>query len=745
MISVKKVLGLQDSYIPEDTQAHHGSDPTVLDWLNDGIPSVHQALQCLTRLFPFLKWIQHYNLQWFIGDLVAGATVGAVVIPQSMGYARLAGLPVEYGLYTSFMGGVVYWFFATSKDITIGPVAVMSTVVGTIITDLQQLYPSIPGPQIALSITVICGSIITFMGLARIGFLVDFIPLPSITSFMTGSAITIGAGQVKTLLGQTADYSTRAPAYQIIIDTLKNLPSSQRYDAAMGVSALVTLYTIRTACNYAAGRFPHRSKLFFFLPALRSAFVILFFTMISAAVNLHRRENPAFAIVGHVPRGFQHAGVPNVTGEVIKTFAAKLPACVIVLLLEHIAISKSFGRLNNYTIDPSQELIAIGITNLLGPFLGAYSATGAFCRSAIQSKSGVRTPLAGVITATVVLIAIYALTAVVFYIPLASLSSVIFHAVGDLIVAPNTIYQFWLIAPLDAVVFAVGLVVAITNTIPNSIYATACLSIAVLLFRHAKAPGSLLGRTWIGGQFTQRPLFLPLNDAGDGYLGVELERPRPGVFIYRFSEGFNYLNAGHYLDPLVQTISRCTRRTNAQAYSQKGDRPWNDLAPENQGHASNSLGLPVLRAIILDFSAVNHVDVTSIQNLVDIRSQLNHRAAPLEVQWHFAHVRNRWTKRALAASGFGYPSCHNAEPLPVDELKDSSRSHGRHTPLDVEANKEEPLNKGDEKWMIGPEANVCNDTPRSVAIESASRPFFHADLTSALESVDAYLAANPVP
>lgn len=685
------------------------------------------------------------------------------MIPQSLGYAKLAGLPVQYGLYTSFMGGVVYWLFATSKDITIGvsqsslllpslltqsqPVAVMSTVVGTIITEVHEDYPDIPAPQIALSITIICGSIVAFMGLARLGFIVDFIPLPSITSFMTGSAITICAGQVKPLLGEKADFDTRSPAYQIIIDTLKNLPSSSRYDATMGIAALATLYTIRAACDFSAARYPRVAKLFFFLSALRTVFVILLFTLISGVVNMHRRDDPAFAIVGYVPRGFQHAGVPIInTKGVISTIASRLPACVIVLLLEHIAISKSFGRINNYTINPSQELIAIGVTNLLGPFVGAYSATGSFSRSAIQSKSGSRTPLTGIVTAIIVLVAMYALTPVLYYIPHASLSGVIIHAVGDLIVAPRTLYQYWRIAPLDVFIFAVGLIVAIANTIPDSIYITVGLSVAILLFRHAKAPGEFLAWSWIGEQDTQRRLYLPTNGSDiSADQQFKLQHPRPGVFVYRFSEGFNYPNAGHYSDILVQTIHKHTRRTNAQAFRKKGDRPWNDPDPDTREDSVDEGCLPPLRAVILDFSAVNNVDMTSIQNLIDLRDQFNRRAAPIEVQWHFAHVGNRWTRRALAAAGFGYPSRCTSSAVLDDENAEGSVSPAKDE-CDMEIGEEKQSCKRCRKHLDTPDSSVGGDMPGSVqvALGNIERPFFHVDLTSALESVDAYIAAHPV-
>merc|ERR1711939_920883 len=280
---------------------------------------------------------------------------------------------------------------------------------------------------------------------------------------------------------------------------------------------------------------------------------------------------------GRVPRGFQDAGVPVVTSDIISLFASELPATVIVLLIEHISIAKSFGRINNYTINPSQEMVAIGVSNLLSPFVGGYPATGSFSRTAIKSKAGVRTPFAGVITAAVVLIAIYALTAVFFYIPNPVLSAVIIHAVGDLITPPNTVYQFWRVSPLEVPIFFVGVFVTIFSSIENGIYTTICVSLALLLYRVLKAKGrflgkvkvhSLVGESIVGneskpflpnnGTFTPsggthedsstRNIFLPLDHGEGSNPDIEVQVPYPGVFIYRFSEGFNYPNANHYLD-----------------------------------------------------------------------------------------------------------------------------------------------------------------------------------------------------
>lgn len=294
--------------------------------------------------------------------------------------------------------------------------------------------------------------------------------------------------------------------------------------------------------------------------------------------------------------GFQNAGVPLINTRIIKSFAGQLPVTVIVLLIEHIAISKSFGRVNNYTIDPSQEMVAIGVSNLFGPFLGAYPATGSFSRTAINSKAGVRSPFAGFITAVVVLLATYALPAVFFYVPSATLSAVIIHAVGDLITPPNTVYQFWRVSPIEVIIFFAGVFVTVFSSIENGIYTTTCISIAVLLFRVVKAKGRFLGKVKIHSVIgdhlmdgaskynpyqdkhadasdpdrSTRNLFLPLKHKDGSNPQIDVDSPYPGVFIYRFSEGFNYPNANHYLDYMVATIFNETRRTNLDHYEKLG-------------------------------------------------------------------------------------------------------------------------------------------------------------------------------
>ncbi|WEW58211.1 hypothetical protein PRK78_003679 [Emydomyces testavorans] len=754
------------------------NEPTTAEWILRHRPTADGTKSYIRSLFPFWSWIFHYNLQWLIGDTIAGVTVGFVVVPQGMAYALLAKLPPEYGLYTSFVGFLLYWAFATSKDITIGAVAVMSTIVGNTVIKVQKTHPDIPAEQIARGLSVICGGFLLFVGLIRCGWIVEFIPLVTITSFMTGAAISIAVGQIPAMMG-IKGVNTREAAYKIFINTLKGLPRT-RLDAAMGLSALFLLYGIRSFCQFMSNRQPNRRKMWFFISTLRMTFVILLYTMISWLVNRHVKDAKAakFGILGKVPKGFQHAGVPHVNQRLVGSFASEIPASIIVLIIEHIAISKSFGRINDYVINPSQELVAIGITNLLGPFLGGYPATGSFSRTAIKAKAGVRTPLAGLFTALIVLLALYALTSVFFFIPLSSLSGLIIHAVLDLITPPNVVYQFWRISPIEAIIFFAGVIVTIFTQLEIGIYVTVAASAAVILFRTAKAKGNFLGRVSVyrvtrdslnrkgagyevckdDPAFSVRDAFIPMEHQDGSNPLIEAETPYPGIFVYRFSEGFNYPNQARYLDSLTTYIFQETRPTQPATYEKLGDRPWNNPGPRRGQQVNVADSRPILRAVILDFSAVNHVDVTSIQGLIDIRNQLDRHAAPEVVEWHFASTNSRWTKRALVAAGFGFPSSNNPESLghwkPIFSVAalsgagDDSMSLRKSTTRSSDEDDIEQVPAHDGGGGGGAGRKDLTRIPSRIAnVHCINRPFFHLDVQAAVESAIANVenknAVNP--
>ena len=605
----------------------------------------------------------------------------------------------------------------------------MSALTGSIVDDIHKVYPQYDLHVIASALAVIVGCIVCGFGMLRLGFIVDFIPLPSLAAFMTGSAISISMGQIPTMMGNNKAFNTSQATYLVFIDFSKNIKYCN-LNVALGLTALFLLYLIRFICQQGAKRYPTREKLFFFINTLRTAFVILLYLLISWLINRQNPSNPRTALLGSVPRGFQNMAVPHIDSKISSALLSYLPSTVIVLLIEHIAIAKSFGRINNYVIDPNQELIAIGITNIFGPFFGAYPATGSFSRTAIKSKAGVRTPMAGLVSGLVIILAIYVLTPMFFWISQASLAAVIIHAVGDLIVGPHTLKQFWQVSPIEFFIFWIGVIVTIFSSIENGVYVTIASSGALLLYRIAKAQGQFVGRVQIhqyiltsdnNVRSTTRNIYVPL-DHSDGTNPMIIPiSPGNGIFIYRIHESFLYPNAAHYTERMANQIFRETKTGKTSFYRNLGEQPWNletSRHPEKDRHPDDSR--PRLHALILDFTGVPHLDITGLQNLVDIRRQLDNYA-DWKVNWHFVGISNPWIKRALVSAGFG-SSDNGRTVFSVANV---------HTDLDREINHEQ-ISFRIEDYQASNLSSATNTM--LVPILDSDRPLFHADLDEAYEA-----------
>ncbi|CAF2677934.1 unnamed protein product [Rotaria sp. Silwood2] len=320
--------------------------------------------------------------------------------------------------------------------------------------------------------------------------------------------------------------------------------------------------------------------------------------------------------------------IPYIDRQIFLALVPYLPSVIIVLLIEHIAIAKSFGTINNYVIDPNQELIAV--------------ATGSFSRTAIKSKAGVRTPFAGISQA--------------------SLAAVIIHAVCDLIVGPRTLKQFWQISPVEFLIFWIGVIVTIFSNIENGIYVSMLASCTLLLSRIAKAQGQFLGRIKIHQiqlisdnniYSTKDNIYIPFDHSDGTNPMINPILPGNGIFIYRMYESFLFPNATNYMEKMISQIFRETKAGKTIPYNNLGEQPWNlktSRHPEKEQHPNDNR--PRLHAIILDFTGVSYIDITAIQNLVDVRQQLDNYAN-WKVNWHFVGLSNSWIKRALISRGFG--------------------------------------------------------------------------------------------
>lgn len=344
------------------------------------------------------------------------------------------------------------------------------------------------------------------------------------------------------------------------------------------------------------------------------------------------------------------------------------PILIVILVIEHIAIAKNFGKQFGYQVVPSQEIMAQGTANMLGPFLGGYSCTGSFGASAVLSKAAVRTPLAGLFSALILLLALYALTGVFYYIPRAALAGLIIHAVLNLVANPATVLKYWRLSPFECIIWIIGVVIAMFTGLETSIYVTIGLSLLVLLVRLARTKGQLLGRvsthvnrsktrshdaTEPGPNVHSHPgnmdIYLPLDKRDASNPAVVVSTIHPGIFIYHFPEGLNYLNQALHFQALTEFVFAHTNRTTIRSDVSKHEILWCDSSISSE----QSADLPKLKAIIIDCSTINSIDITSVQGMCDARNSLDRWASPTAVNWHFGGLRNRWSRRALWTAGFG--------------------------------------------------------------------------------------------
>jgi len=231
---------------------------------------------------------------------------------------------------------------------------------------------------------------------------------------------------------------------------------------------------------------------------------------------------------------------------------------------------------------------------------------------------------------------------------------------------------------------------------------------------------------------------MPLNRRDASNPSIKVETPYPGVFIYRFSEGYNYTNQAMHMHILSTYIMENTRRTSEEHFEKESDRLWNDPGPKKKKGDMDNADLPLLRAVVLDFAAVNNMDVTCVQGLIDLRNTLDKYCSPDAVELHFANVHNRWTRRGLAASGFGYPSSKNAEGLEswqpaytIAAILDPELSENKKArPVDPEANRTSTGSGADKSTLVEEQ----NERSGMAAVYGVNRPFFHADLHDAVDA-----------
>ncbi|XP_029784472.1 sodium-independent sulfate anion transporter isoform X1 [Suricata suricatta] len=389
----------------------------------------------LQRRLPILAWLPDYSLEWLKLDFIAGLSVGLTVIPQALAYAEVAGLPPQYGLYSAFMGCFVYFFLGTSRDVTLGPTAIMSLLVS---------FYTFHEPAYAVLLAFLSGCIQLAMGFLRLGFLLDFISCPVIKGFTSAATITIGFGQIKNLLGLQG---VPRQFFLQVYHTFRNIGDTRVGDAVLGLVCMVLLLVLKLMRDHVPPVHPEMPPgvrlshgLVWTATTARNALVVSFAALVAYSFEVTGHQ--PFVLTGQTAQGLPPVRLPpfSVTtanrtisfSELVQDMGAGLAVVPLMGLLESIAVAKSFASQNNYRIDANQELLAIGLTNVLGSFVSSYPVTGSFGRTAVNAQSGVCTPAGGLVTGVLVLLALDYLTALFRYIPKSALAAVIIMAVAPL-------------------------------------------------------------------------------------------------------------------------------------------------------------------------------------------------------------------------------------------------------------------------------------------------------------------------
>ncbi|XP_060522922.1 sodium-independent sulfate anion transporter isoform X2 [Cylas formicarius] len=389
----------------------------------------------LYKRFPILKWLPAYDGDCAIGDLLAGITVGLTVIPQALAYANIAGLPAEYGLYGSFLGCIVYIFLGSCKDVPVGPTAVASLLT------FQALNGK--GVEHAILLCFLTGVVQLLMGFFGLGFLIDFVSGPVSSGFTSAAALIIVTSQVKDLLGISAAGNTFVDTWRSIFKDIHNI---KMWDTVLGVICIVVLLLLRLVAQINIGRSEDPTSLnkiinksLWIFGTSRNAILVVVCGVLG--YFFCSQGDPPFKVIGDVPPGLPSVKLPpfgytkssNGTEvsvsfmEMLSNLGSGIIVVPLVGLLEDIAICKAFS--NGKPIDATQELLAVGLSNVVNSFVQSFPGSGSLSRSAVNNASGVRTPLGGLYTGVLVIVALLFFTPYFYFIPKATLAAVIIAAV----------------------------------------------------------------------------------------------------------------------------------------------------------------------------------------------------------------------------------------------------------------------------------------------------------------------------
>ncbi|KAJ3645330.1 hypothetical protein Zmor_022996 [Zophobas morio] len=445
----------------------------------------------LYKRIPILGWVPQYNQKYALSDFIAGVTIGCTVIAQGLVFAMVAGVPPQYGLYTSFMGCFVYGVFGTCKASAVGP-SIMTAVL---------IFEAIggKGPQYGILLCFLTGLIQLLLAVLGFGFLIDFISTPVMSGFACAGAVFTATTQIHNLFGMKAPNRNFIPTW---VDFITNISQTnfKIWDTVLGLTCLLVLVLLKVLEKILVplGKLP---KLFTAICIAGNLIVIITTTIISYYVG--ENEETPFRLTGYVPSGLPTIQVPPFSYQTVsnatttfREMVADLHLAIFVVpfmgLLETITVCKTFNE-DVLSVDATQEFLAIGLSNVMGSFLQALPCSAALGRSAINYSSGVKTTLGGLYTGVLVLLALVYLTPYFYYIPKATLASVIIAACTS-VLKVEVVKQMWRTKKSDLIPGLTTFVVCLTWSLQYGILMGVGVDLLSIMY-HAARPKIYMQQT----------------------------------------------------------------------------------------------------------------------------------------------------------------------------------------------------------------------------------------------------------
>jgi len=472
----------------------------------------------LKEFFPILGLIGSYRKEDFRSDLNAGLAVGVMLIPQGMAYAVLAGLPPVYGLYAALVPIIIYGLMGTSKQLAVGPVAMVSLLV---IAGVGAFAEVGSDRFIMLAILTAFGVGLTqfLMGVFRMGFLVNFLSHPVLSGFTSAAAIIIGASQLANLLGLRIPSTSFVP--EIILNVAKNFTDIHIQTAIIGIASIALLLFLKSWKK----TFP-------------SALLVVFIGII--VTYFFNLQEQGLRIVGDIPTGLPGL---DVSWFSISDLGMLVPLVLVISLvgyMESIAVAKAIASKQGEKIDPNQELVALGTANLGGALFQSFPTTGGLSRTAMNYQAGARSGVASLISAGLIALTLLFLTPLFYYLPSAILAAIIIVAVTSLFDGKE-IKHLWRTDRLDLSMFGITFFATLLLGIEEGIAVGVIVTLIMVIYKSTKPHAAVLGR--LGTSNVYRNI--------DRY---EEAKEIDGVLIFRFDSQLYFANADFFRDKIEHLL-----------------------------------------------------------------------------------------------------------------------------------------------------------------------------------------------